>query len=123
MADEVVVWGIHGGKSGDADTLFLRANCVAIGWQKMGDLASLKSTREAFKARVAEVYPEKKPGAIPTSAGQMWRFVHELKSGDILVYPSKRDRQVHIGRVEGAYKYDPGREPGYPHQRAVKWLR
>jgi restriction system protein len=120
---EMNLWGIHAGKTGDADTLFLKKNCVAVGWTKMGDLASLKHDREAFKARVAEVYPEKKPGAIPNNAGQLFRFVHEIKIGDIVVYPSKRDREVHLGRVEGHYTYDPKTEPGYPHVRAVKWLR
>ena len=116
-------WGIHAGKTGDADTLFLKNHCVAVGWIKMGDLGALKSEREAFKARVAEVYPDAKPGAIPNNAGQLFRFVHEMKSGDIVVYPSKRDRQVHLGRVEGNYTYDPKTEPGYPHRRPVKWLR
>lgn len=120
---ETNLWGIHGGKTGDADTLFLKKNCVAVGWPKMGDLGSLKSDRDAFKARVVEVYPEKKPGAIPNNAGQLYRFVHEMKLGDIVVYPSKRDRQVHLGRVEGNYTYDPKTEPSYPHVRAVKWLR
>lgn len=117
------LWGIHGGKTGDADTLFLKKNCVAVGWTKMGDLARLKPDRDTFKARVVEVYPEKKPGAIPNNAGQLFRFVHEMKLGDIVVYPSKRDREVHLGRVEGNYTYDPKTEPGYPHVRAVKWLR
>src|SRR6266404_1950557 len=121
--DEPVLWGIHAGKTGDADTLFLKGNCVAVGWFKMGDLAALKPDREALKARVAEVYPDKKPGAISNNAGQMFRFVHEMKPGDFVVYPSKQARQVHLGRVEGPYKYDPNNEPGYPHLRAVKWLR
>lgn len=117
------LWGIHGGRTGDADSLFLRKNTVALGWMKMGDLAPLEPNREAFKARVAEVYPEAKPGAIPNNAGQLFRFVHEMAVGDLVVYPSKRDRQVHIGRVEGEYQYDPKTEPGYPHRRAVKWLK
>lgn len=120
---ETNLWGIHGGKTGDADTLFLKKNCVAVGWTKMGDLASLKPDRDAFKARVIEVYPEKKPGAIPNNAGQLFRFVHEMKVGDIIVYPSKRDREIHLGRVESDYTYDPKTEPSYPHVRAVKWLR
>lgn len=117
------LWGIHAGKTGDADTLFLKKSCVAVGWTKMGDLTSLKPDRDAFKARVAEVYPEKKPGAIPNNAGQLFRFVHEMKLGDIVVYPSKRDRKVHLGRVESDYTYDPKTEPGYPHVGTVKWLR
>lgn len=117
------LWGIHVGKTGDADTLFLKNNLVAVGWMKMGDLAALKPDRDAFKARVAEMYPEKKPGAIPNNAGQLFRFAHEMKPGDLVAYPSKRDRQVHLGRVEGDYTYDPKTEPGYPHVRAVKWIR
>lgn len=121
--NEVNIWGIHAGKTGDADTLFLKKNCIAVGWTKMGDLSVLKPDRDAFKARVAEVYPEKKPGAIPNNAGQLFRFAHEMKPGDLVVYPSKRDRQINLGRVEGDYRYDPNTEPGYPHVRAVKWLR
>jgi restriction system protein len=119
----VNIWGIHGGKSGDADSLFLIKNYIGVGWLKMGDLTSLQPSRESFKARVAEVYPEKKPGAIPNNAGQLFRFVHEIKVGDLVVYPSKRDRQIHLGRVEGEYKYNPSIEPGYPNLRSVKWLR
>jgi len=116
------VWGIHAGKTGDADTLFLKDNCVAIGWSKMGDLNTLKPDREDFKAKVAAVYPDKKAGAISNNAGQLFRFAHEMKIGDIVVYRSKLDRMIHIGRIEGDYKYDPSRKAGYPHTRAVKWL-
>jgi len=120
---EPTIWGIHGGRTGDADSLFLKKNCVAIGWDGVGDLSKVKPDREAFKAKVAEGYPHFKPGAIPNSAGQLFRFVHEMQAGDIVVYPSKRDRQVHLGRIEGPYKYDPSLESGYPNLRPVKWLR
>lgn len=59
--NEVTISGIHAGKTGDADSLFFKKSCVAVGWSKMGDLSVLKPDRDAFKARVAEVYPEKKP--------------------------------------------------------------
>ncbi|MEW5898927.1 MAG: restriction endonuclease [Bacillota bacterium] len=119
---ELTVWGIHAGKTGDADALFLKKNYIGIGWDKLGDLSKLKADREAFKAKVAECYPDKKPGAIPNNAGQLYRFVHEMKDGDIVVYPSKSDREVHIGQVVGPYKYDPVVGKGYPHLRPVKWL-
>ena len=120
---EPVFWGIHAGKTGDADTLFLKGNCVAVGWAKLGDPGLLPADREAFKAKVAETYPEMKPGAIPVSAGQLFRFTHEIKPGDFVVYPSKRDKQIHLGRVEGEHRHDPAKEPGYPNQRAVTWLQ
>lgn len=46
-----------------------------------------------------------------------------MKLGDWVVYPSKRDRQIHLGCVEGDYRYDPITEPSYPNVRAVKWQR
>jgi restriction system protein len=118
---DATVWGIHAGKTGDADSLFLKQGCVAIGWTKMGNLSQLKPGREAFKARVAEAYPEAKPGAIPTNGGQMFRFLHEMKLGDIVAYPSKSDRLIHIGVVTGPYRYEAG--VAYPHQRAANWIR
>src|SRR6266571_250478 len=46
-----------------------------------------------------------------------------MRVGDLVVYPSKRDRQVHLGRIEGACQYDPSLESSYPNVRAAKWLR
>jgi len=122
VATEASFWGIHGGRTGDADQLFLKGGCVALGWPKAGDLSALKADREAFKAKVAEAYPDKKRGAIPGDAGMLIRFVHEIRPDDVVVYPSKIDRQVHIGQIKGGYVYDPARDPKYPQQRAVKWL-
>jgi Uncharacterized conserved protein len=121
--ETATIWGIHAGKTGDADTLFLKHNLIAIGWVEMGDLSGIKPDREAFKQRFAETYPNGKPGAIPTSAGQLYRFVHEMKRGDMIVYPSRRARQIHIGEVIGDYKHDPSLDDTYPQRRQVKWLR
>lgn len=121
--NEITVWGIHGGKTGDADTHFLKNSCIGLGWTAMGDLSKLNTDREAFKSAVLEKYPEKTAGAVSNNAGQLFRFVHEMKNGDIVVYPSKRDRQIHIGKIAGDYKYDSKKEPGYPHVRPVKWLK
>jgi restriction system protein len=117
------IWGIHGGHTGDANSLFLKKSCVAIGWENLTDLSAISPEREAFKRAVAKAYPNFKPNAIPNNAGQLYRFVHELKKGDLIVYPSKQDRMIHIGQIESDYFYDPKTEPGYPHVRKVKWLR
>ena len=117
------IWGIHAGRTGEADSLFLKKHYIALGWVKIGDLSKIKSDREAFKAKIVESYPDKKPGAIPVDAGQLFRFVHEMKEGDIIVYPAKRERQIHIGQVTGAYRYDTTIDAGYPNLRPVKWLR
>jgi restriction system protein len=120
---EKTVWGIHAGRTGDADSLFLKKNFVALGWIDMEDIGKLAADREAFKEKVKSTYPDWKPGKIPNAAGQLYRFVHELKVGDIIVYPSKRDRQVHIGEITGPFQYRPEFHDSYPQTRTVKWLQ
>lgn len=119
---EATIWCIHGSKTGDTEPLFLKKNHIAIGWARLGDLRELKGDREAFKTRLAARYADKKPGAVLNYSSQLFRFAHEIKSGDIVVYPSPRTHQVHIGQVDGPYKYDPSIQAGYPDLRPVRWL-
>lgn len=121
-ASEQVVWGIHAGKTGDAHHLFLGQGLIGLGWDRIPNLNTIGPDREAFKATYALAYPQSKAGAIPPSAGQLFRFAHEVKPGDLVVYPSKSDRMVNIGRVEGPYRYDTAMT-GYPHVRPVKWIK
>jgi len=117
------VWGIHAGRTGDADALFLQKGYIAIGWSRVGDLSKLSPDRESFKKAIAAAYPLYKPGAVPVAAGQNFRFVYVLKEGDIMVYRSKLSGEIHLGRIVGDYEYRPDLEPGYPNLRAVKWLK
>ena len=63
-----------------------------------------------------------KKGAVATSAGMLYRFVHEMKIGDYVVYPSKSDRKINIGVVESDFIYTPTAAL-YVQQRKVKWLK
>ncbi len=120
---EKPIWVVRGGKTGDADDIFLIKKFIATGWPEMGDLSTLAADRNAFKKKVAETYKDEKPGAIPNYAGQLFRYVHEMKIGDIIVYPSRIDRMVHIGEIIGPYKYDPSVSARYPNLRQVKWVK
>ncbi len=84
MDTEPIIWGIHGGHTGDANTLFLKGRYIALGWHEMGNLAILAPDGTHSKERVAAVYPAAKPGDIPVSAGQLFRFIHEMREGDIV---------------------------------------
>jgi len=117
------IWGIHAGRTGDADDLFLKHNVIALGWKDAGDVSKLAADREAFKTHLKKIYPDEKEGYYPAAGGQLFRFVHEIKVGDYVAYPSKQDRMVHIGEIVGPFKYDPKTQPGYPQQRPVKWLK
>lgn len=117
------VWGIHAGKTGDADGLFLDKKLIALGWQETGSLAKLTADRKTFADHYLSIYPNALAGNVRANASQLYRFVHEMKRGDLVVYPSKVDKQIHIGRIDGDYQFSTESEVAYPHRRAVTWLK
>lgn len=116
--EEKKVWGIH---SKD-DNLFLNKNLIALGWKEFGDLTKIEPDREAFKEHYAEVFPSAKKGQIPTSSGMLFRFIHDIKVGDYIVFPSKIDRKINIGTVESDYFFEAS-DGDYVQRRKVKWLK
>lgn len=120
-ADEQAVWGLHINHAvGDTP---IEKEYAAIGWHELGDVSMLAPTRQAFKDAYAAAIPNAKPGSIPVSAGQIFRFVHEMEVGDIVVYPSKQDRMINIGCVVGPYEYVVDSDAEYPHRRKTQWLK
>lgn len=120
---ERTIWGIHAGRFGEADNLFLKKKCIAIGWSEMDDLGVLKADIEVFKTEVKKTYPDMKAGAIPGQAGQLFRFVHMMKKNDLVIYPSKMSKNIYIGEIVGPYSYKPEVNADYPNMREVKWLK
>lgn len=120
MTDRII-WGIHMRR--DHGLAPIEQGYVAIGWRQMGDLSLIKPNRDAFKAAYERAYPEAGPGTVRTSAGVPYRFLVEMKPGDVVIFPSKPDRMVNIGVIEGAYEYQASAPFECPHRRSVKWLK
>lgn len=118
MVSNKTIWGIHT----TDDLLFLSQNIIAIGWSEMGDLSQLPPSRDEFKERFLKTYPNGKKGAVATSAGMLFRFVHEVQIGDYMVFPSKSDRKINLGVIEGPYYHD-DQAAIYPNRRKVRWLK
>lgn len=119
MSDEEKrIWGIHT----KDDNMFLQKSVIAIGWKEMGDLSKIDASREAFKELYMQVYPDAKKGSVANAAGMLYRFAHEVQIGDYVVYPSKIDRMINLGTVEGEYTYDADAVE-YVQQHKVKWLK
>lgn len=117
------VWGIHMPEAIGAEAV--DKSHVSIGWAEMGDLSALPANRAAIKKAIHAAYPNKKDGAVPVEAGVIYRFVHEIKTGDYVVYPSKHDRMVNIGEFTGEFVYEVGPQDDadeYPNSRVIKWL-
>ena len=118
LSEEKRIWGIHT----KDDALFLKDNLIAIGWHNMGDLSLIPDNREEFKDKYIKTYPDAKKGSIATGAGMLYRFCYEIQIGDYVVFPSKSNREVNIGIIDGNYVYDPNQKE-YVQTRKVKWLK
>jgi len=120
MSKDTIFWGIHPGREGEAESQFRNKKVIALGWDKIGDLSKIE-TRENIKDLYGKVYPDAKKGTIPVHVGILYRFIYEMKKGDIVIFPSKLLPEILIGRVIGDYEYDS--KEYYPHIRKVEWLK
>ena len=127
FSDTDRAWGIHISQSrkaaeraqGDGET-----GLISIGWTRLGDL-SPHDTLDKLKAHYKERSPGKSMAHIRTSAGQVFRFAHEMQIGDPIVYPIKGSRDVLIGRIDGPYEFRDDAESkanDAANVRRVKWL-
>lgn len=116
--EEKKIWGIHT----QNDNRFLNKDLIAIGWRDFGDLTKVEASRDAFKAHYIEAYPDAKKRQIEHGAGMLYRFIHEVQIGDYVVFPSKSDRKINIGIVEGGYYFE-ANDGEYVQRRKVKWLK
>src|SRR5580692_1726974 len=115
------VWIIRAGRQAEILDDFLEKKLVAIGWPQLNDLP-LKEDWEPFRTEVRNRLRDASNQQAGSAAGQLWAFMHEIKLDDYIVTPDKHTRQVHVGVVEGEYKYDPAFNPSYPRTRTVRWL-
>ena len=119
---EKKIWGIHT----KDESLFLNDNVIAIGWAELGDLSKIALDRESFRTKMAEAFPTASKQSIANMTGQVFRFVSEVKVGDYVIFPSRNDRMINIGIVEGDYFYVPEAKnmPGeYVNRKKVKWIK
>jgi restriction system protein len=116
-------WMVRAGNNNELADLVEGKNAVAIGWPEMEDVSDLK-TREQFKERYRESYPDDSPGRVPVNAGQVYRFAQEIGEGDYVLTYSKASRELLIGLAEGPYEYRTDVFPEhYRHMRRVQWLK
>lgn len=116
-------WRI-GTKLGGVDSrweLMKNNNCVAIGWNKIGDLTGIsfqKKDKEKIRNTMKEMYP-----GVPTLIGQntqqVFNFVAKMEEGDYVI-PSDGMSILGIGIVEKDYFFEKNTDA--PHRRHVQWL-
>jgi restriction system protein len=113
---------VRAGKHGEQEDVALKENVVTIGWNELPDLSKVK-TKEGLEKLYLETYPDAKKMQAANEVGQIWRFMHEIRKGDLVALPLKKQSIIAIGRVEDEfYQYKEVAE-NVKHIRNVKWLK
>lgn len=115
------VWLIRGGSKSEAEALLLDAGLLALGPSEVGDVKRL-TERDEFKEEFRRVFPDATASSIGGAAGQLFRFVREANIDDVVVYPRKKDGNLHVGLITGIYRHNTAKDRRFPHQRKVRWL-
>lgn len=79
---------------------FYLNNYIAIGWDEINDFNLIEQNdSNKLKEKVQEIYGEDegRPGHV---ANQVLRFVNEMKSGDIILIPSKGSTHLVLGELQ-----------------------
>ncbi|MBS3984110.1 MAG: AAA family ATPase [Selenomonadales bacterium] len=96
-------------------------NFVGVNWGALGDLTQYVQHGDAAKSKLQELiqlyYPQ-----WGNAKGPAWEAVSLMSRMSVghLVLACHRNKVFGIGRVSGAYRYEPNSQ--FPQQRPVEWL-
>jgi len=95
--------------------------CVAVGWDEIGDLAGIQSdtaSKERIRAMMQKKY-EVDARLIGRQTQQLFNFVSRINEGDV-VLACDGEQVLGVGSVTGQYFYKEGSNA--PHRLPMEWL-
>ena len=107
---------------GELVPFFIDKSCVALGWDKLAEDLSQKSTA-ALKKDLLRAYPERET-AINIWASYFEKFIHKIQIGDMVLTYNSSERNYLLGEITGQYQYNPKMYflgQYWPHIRKTKW--
>lgn len=100
----------------------LDAKQIIIGWSESEGLLNPSLTFEQFRHIIKEAhYPDGNLRRAGYAAGNMWRFIREMKNGDWVVVPY--GPEFYVAEIAGPPTYDKKKvDEDSAYRRAVHWL-
>jgi restriction system protein len=114
------MWKVNAGRRSIFAREFIDRSVVAIGWKEAGDYSNAQSYDEVYSS-IVSAYPTRTERQNQVSAGQIWRFINEVKIGDPILTYDPSERLYHIGIVSSGPKFAPEELDALPVQRGVEW--
>ena len=114
---------IRAGEGGRFADAFKEQNCVAIGWNEIGNL-NLCKTFDDFRDGYIKHWGNAKPGRTANAVGVIRKFRDEIQAGHMVITYSPELRVYHIGEDLGEYQHLTGEHlvGEYANIRKAKWL-
>src|SRR5436190_1972557 len=107
----------------DSIQLALDTNTIIIGWSKAASLLDETLDWEHFRQALIEAYPTYRSNvrSAGNAAGNMWRFIRDMKVGDLVVVP--HGTNFFVAQVQGPAFHVPEKvEEDTAFRRNVTWL-
>lgn len=98
---------------------FKEKGLIALGF--LNELSEIPQSWEQIQEIYEKTYPEHKKMQKAVNVGQIYRFLHEMQVGDIVLSPYDNDLLI-VGEVESAAYYDSNNGLPWPCTRRVKWM-
>jgi predicted Mrr-cat superfamily restriction endonuclease len=119
--DAFVLRIAHG--HGDMVQEALQANQIIIGWAYAEGLLDPDLSWWDFRGIVSAAYHSEETtySKAGRAAGQMWKFIRDMKAGDLVVVPYGSN--FFVAEIAGAPTYDPTKvEADSAYRRPVRWM-
>lgn len=119
--DADFAWVLRTGRDGERERAALERNQGLPGMD-YGPLTNAAPALAEIKSAMRTEHPEMKAGTISNLAGQLNRFKNEMQMGDLVLMPSKHERnRIYYGYVSGPYEYRPEAPVEFRHVRPIEW--
>lgn len=114
------MWMVRAGEGAKWIDEFAERQVVAIGWSELGEIEAGRS-REEITELAKQQWPSHTRAMLASSAGQVFRFLNEMKPGDGVVSYDPGRRIYLVGTIKGDPAYRPDLFEELPRVRAVQW--
>jgi hypothetical protein len=100
------VWMVRAGRQGVFASVFVERSLLIVGWGGVGDASKL--SRDELGDAVAARFPDYQRNQRGQVVNTLWRLVHTMAEGDLVITPEPQSRTILLGRVAGPYTYPRG---------------
>ena len=101
---------------------FLSGGYVGIGWLDEFKPEWNLSNKDLLKEKYKSLYPDHPFMRMNQNVGQIFRFISDIKIGDVILSPYSEHRLI-VGTIEGDVVYQADSTSPYTWRRSVKWRK